>query len=99
MSEQDNKGLEAELGVVSDQLVRTERVASRVARFEHDDGLHGDGTVPFSHFINETSYLKGEILRLREKLRQTTGRPDSEIYADTKYWAPEPSVEEVAVEM
>lgn len=86
--------LDAELCANMEQLTRAEKVASRVARFEQSDGLHGDGTVPFQYFLHETNYLKGEVARLRDQLRRRGGKRVSggvegdECATERSYWAP-----------
>eukprot|EP00873_Tetraselmis_striata_P017663 jgi/Tetstr1/437927/TSEL_026557.t1 len=84
--------LDEELCATMEKLHRSESVASRVARFEQEDGLHGDGTVPFKYFLNETNYLKGEVRRLKEKLRKKRLEYgdvcDSVCPTDRSYWAP-----------
>mmetsp|Transcript_21925 Transcript_21925/g.60865 ORF Transcript_21925/g.60865 Transcript_21925/m.60865 type:complete len:450 (-) Transcript_21925:294-1643(-) len=98
MAHCDTASYEAELSVTMEKLHRSEQVAARVARFEQNDGVHGDGTVPFQFFANETGYLKGVIQRLRQKLLQVGIEDTESSQVESTYWAPESNALEESYE-
>ncbi|GMH40588.1 hypothetical protein BSKO_08492 [Bryopsis sp. KO-2023] len=69
--EKAQKGfLASELGLLRQQLARTEIVASRVAASEVKAGGKDEGTIPIAQYFEEVRYLQGENDRLKDKLNQ-----------------------------
>ncbi|GFH05872.1 uncharacterized protein HaLaN_00406, partial [Haematococcus lacustris] len=59
--------LDAELGILRDEVTRTGAVAARVAASEVKD-FKGEGTVSLSHHVEQIKYMSGENGRLKDKV-------------------------------
>eukprot|EP00879_Flechtneria_rotunda_P027474 GHRR01029434.1.p1 GENE.GHRR01029434.1~~GHRR01029434.1.p1 ORF type:complete len:667 (+),score=280.66 GHRR01029434.1:375-2375(+) len=59
--------LSSELGIVRDELARTNAVAQKAAAADARL-VKGEGTVPAGQYLEEVKYLNGQIARLKDKL-------------------------------
>lgn len=62
--------LQQEITILNEQLTRTGAVAARAAGREVQGGYKDEGVVPVAMHLEETRFLQGEIVSLKDKIKQ-----------------------------